>query len=90
MKFCVELYIIQLRGHRYFVHEHPAGASSWKMPEIIEVMTEATVGAVLVDMCAYGMTAVKEGKRGLVRKRTRIMSNSNEVLKMVESTCSNV
>ena len=90
IKFCIELYKIQLQHHWYFIHEHPSGATSWQLPEIIAIMAEPSVGAALVDMCSYGMTALKNGKRGLVRKRTRLMSNSGEVLKRVATVCSNV
>ena len=30
LEFCVELYREQIRGGRYFLHEHPAYASSWQ------------------------------------------------------------
>ena len=30
LEFCIELYREQIRGGRYFVHEHPAYASSWQ------------------------------------------------------------
>ena len=29
IKFVFELYDLQVRGGRYLLHEHPAGASSW-------------------------------------------------------------
>ena len=34
MKFAVKMYRVQLEGGRYFVHEHPAGATSWRLPVI--------------------------------------------------------
>eukprot|EP00972_Heterocapsa_arctica_P051166 7521680-Heterocapsa_arctica.AAC.1 len=30
LRFCCELYKLQIRREDYFVHEHPAGAASWK------------------------------------------------------------
>eukprot|EP00972_Heterocapsa_arctica_P106388 15672960-Heterocapsa_arctica.AAC.1 len=30
LRFCCELYELQIRRGDYFVHEHPAGATSWK------------------------------------------------------------
>ena len=71
------------------MHEHPAGATSWGMKEIVCLMMNDQVGTVNVDMCCFGMTATKEGKEGPVRKRTRIISNSQEVLKRVDRTCPN-
>ena len=45
---------------------------------------------VTVDMCQSGMTAKsKDGKEGPVQKKTRIVSNSQEVLKRVDKKCPN-
>ena len=30
LEFCVELYTIQAKAGRYFLHEHPAYAGSWQ------------------------------------------------------------
>eukprot|EP00972_Heterocapsa_arctica_P085543 12608343-Heterocapsa_arctica.AAC.1 len=30
LRFCCELYELQIRCGDYFVHEHPAGATSWR------------------------------------------------------------
>ena len=34
MNFCVELYRMQMDSGRFFLHEHPLSASSWKMPQV--------------------------------------------------------
>ena len=36
MRFCFRLYTLQVQGRRYFVYEHPSGASPCSMPEVIE------------------------------------------------------
>ena len=64
MRFCISLYELQVREGRYFLHEHPAGATSWKMPEMVRRMLNAAVDAVTFDMCKFGMVAVKTGARG--------------------------
>ena len=33
LKVCLELYQAQIDNGLYFLHEHPASASSWKLPE---------------------------------------------------------
>eukprot|EP00972_Heterocapsa_arctica_P038713 5705602-Heterocapsa_arctica.AAC.1 len=43
LHFCLKLYNIQLRAGRYFLHEHPATATSWKDPEVINFMRQAGV-----------------------------------------------
>ena len=61
MRFCIELYRMQLSAGRYFIHEHPEGASSWNMHETIKLLIEPNVGVVSFDMCQFGMKAVKKG-----------------------------
>ena len=33
---CCELYTEQVRRGLYFLHEHPVGAGSWKLPDLTE------------------------------------------------------
>ena len=34
IKFVFELYDMQVRSGRYFLHEHPATATSWTLPVV--------------------------------------------------------
>ena len=56
IKTCMEIYALQVRAGRYFVHEHPLTATSWKMPEVEEVAQMDGVRVVSVDMCQFGLT----------------------------------
>ena len=89
MQFCIELYRMQLSAGRYFIHEHPEGASSWHMRETIELLMEQDVGIATFDMCQFGMKATKDGKEHPVQKSTRVASNSREVLKRLNRRCPN-
>ncbi len=89
VKFCLELYRIQMLAGRYFLHEHPNAASSWSMPEVVKMLMEDDVDVVTCDMCAYGLSIDDPLGHALVEKRTRLMSNSPEVLKRVSRQCSN-
>ena len=89
MLFCIELYKMQIRAGRYFIHEHPEGASSWHMRETIELLMDQDVGIAQFDMCQYGMTVMKDGKEHPVQKSTRVASNSREVLKRLNRRCPN-
>ena len=40
MEFAVKMYRIQLKKGRYFIHEHPAGATSWQMESIRKLWRE--------------------------------------------------
>ena len=55
LMFCLELYKIQIDGGRYFLHEHPAQASSWSLPAMIQFIADHHVDTVVCDMCQVGM-----------------------------------
>ena len=54
VRFCLELWEIQLREFRHFIHEHLAGWKAWNMPEMVQFMLKPEVDAVVTHMCAYG------------------------------------
>ena len=87
-KFCIEIYRIQLEGRRHFVHEHPEKSRAWDMPELTKLMMHPEIGSVVLHMCAFGMVAEDEKGEAPVRKGTRLMSSSGEVLKRVDRRCS--
>ena len=89
LNFCIKVYLQQVKAGRFFVHEHPDAASSWKIEGMIELMMMAGVDAARVDMCQFGLTIIEKGEEKLARKRTKIVSNSAEVLKRVETRCPN-
>ena len=87
VKFCMELYRIQMCGQRFFMHEHPATATSWSMSEVIEVAMMESVEIITIDMCAFGMKYIDSQGESLVKKPTKIMCNSEEILKRLEKRC---
>ena len=38
IEFCIELYREQLKHGRYFLHEHPAYATSWQLEAMQRLM----------------------------------------------------
>ena len=54
LEFCVELYREQLRHGRYFLHEHPAYATSWQEEAMRGLMGEQGVETATCDQCMYG------------------------------------
>ena len=54
LEFCLELYHEQIEGGRYFLHEHPAYASSWQTEAVMKCMKEPGVVKVIGDKCLYG------------------------------------
>ncbi len=70
IRSCVSLYWEELKNGRYFLHEHPASAKSWQLPEMIQLLTHPGVVKVVGHMCAYGMKSTDEKGEGLVKKPT--------------------
>ena len=48
-----ELYKAQAEAGRYFLHEHPASAASWREGPIEEVFAMEEVQEVVGDRCQY-------------------------------------
>ena len=89
LDFCMKLYAIQVEQGRFFIHEHPHDAESWQEGSVVKMAAKEEVNIVVVDMCAYGMRVDTGPVQGPARKRTKIMSNSYEVLKRIEAKCPN-
>ena len=56
-EFCASLYQEQFKNSRYFLHEHPAHASSWQTDIMEKLMREPGVMRVTCDQCVYGCEA---------------------------------
>ena len=84
LRFVCELYRLQDECGRYFVHEHPLGATSWHETCITEILEREGVGKTVIDQCQYGQQD-PEGEP--MKKPTALMSNSDEVLKMMDRRC---
>ena len=51
MNFAVSRYVEQIQAGRYFLHEHPRSASSWKLPAMEELMNIPGVALTHGDQC---------------------------------------
>ena len=87
VKLCMQLYRIQIDNGRYFLHEHPSGAWSWKLPDVDKLMRIPGVMHRTGHMCPHGMTSVDAQGEDLVLKPTRWMSNSAALLDEVAKRC---
>ena len=85
MAFTMEVYKMQMDGGRYFLHEHPAYAESWQLSSVKDVARCPNVDTVVGDQCQYQQEADTGAP---VKKPTRWMSNSSEVLKQLSKRCS--
>ena len=76
VEFCIKLYVMQIRGGRYYLHEHPRGATSWKLPVVQKFIRETSALFVDSNMCAFDMMAEDKQGVGYVFKPIRFMTNS--------------
>ena len=87
--FAVAVYRLQVQGGRHFLHEHPAGATSWSHPAVVRLRARHGVDAVVSHMCEFGMetTSAGDGRRAAARKPTRFMSSSPAILEALSRKC---
>ena len=88
IEFMASLYLEQIEGGRYFLHEHPAFATSWALPCMEELAKVHGVEMAYADQCQYGQ-AIQSGRhRGdPVKKPTGFLGNSPEVAKQLSKRC---
>ncbi len=72
--FVMEICKRQHRAGRYFLHEHPWQASSWRLDSVSEVAGLDGVLKVQADQCQFDSEDVVSGNP--VRKRTGFLTNS--------------
>ncbi len=89
LEFVVSLYREQLESGRYFLHEHPEGATSWQEECIKSLLEIPSVGRVTADQCQLGAEVMFGTYQGCpIRKRTGFMSNGQEILTALQRRCS--
>ena len=88
LDFVASLYREQLEGGRYFLHEHPAGATPWQVPSIDELTQIPGVEKVIGDQCQYGAEIQRGPRRGdPVKKPSGFLTNSPEIAKALSKRC---
>lgn len=88
LKFVFELYQEQLQAGRYFLHEQPAHASSWKEPCVLDLLARfPDLYLVTSDLCQFGL--VTDGPNGPVaaKKPTRWLTNSPCLADRLDRKC---
>ena len=71
-------------GGAYFLHEHPAGATSWHEQCVLNVLSLSGVKRIRADQCMHGQEA-EDGSP--IRKPTGFMSNSDCLLEALNRRC---
>ena len=80
LEFVCKLYRLQRMSGRYFAHEHPQGAASWKEASIREIKRwtgmDCLTICLTIDQCMYGLVSDTPGGGQMpARKNTTIMTN---------------
>jgi len=89
LQFVAKLYKLQASRGRYFLHEHPWMATSWKLEEIDSIVRMPGVYTVKGSMCSFGMVADDGYGPKPVRKDTGFMTNSWEIAVKLNKPCTN-
>jgi hypothetical protein len=86
--FAAAVYALQVQCGRHFLHEHPAGATSWRHPSIARLLARPGVAAVVGHQCQYGLTTTAaDGTPAPAKKPTRFMSTSPAILEALSRKC---
>ena len=84
LEFCIQLYQEQRRHGRYFLHEHPAYASSWQEETMKNMLKENHVVTATCDQCMYGSEAADGSP---IKKPTTFMTNAPELAAELNTRC---
>ena len=80
---------MQIKNNRYFLHEHPRNATSWKLESMQKFINKYKPRQVKANMCAFNMTSTDEQGTGLVLKPTTFMTNSHKLAAQLSKQCNN-
>ena len=87
VRFSAILYRMQAREGRYCLHEHPRTATSWKMPEIHEMLAMPDAIRVESDQCRFGLETVVNSERLLAKKPISFGTNSWAIARELGKKC---
>jgi hypothetical protein len=88
LEFCFRFAKMQMRKGRYFLFEHPAGASSWNEPCVQQLLKLPGVEVTEADQCQFGLVIPDpNGDNKPALKPTRFASNSWLLLEELTRRC---
>ena len=84
LKWCCHLYQRQIDQGAYVLHEHPRLATSWREPEVMNLLRQEKVDKINADQCQLGQqTDIGEP----LKKPTGFMSNAPLLLSKLNRKC---
>lgn len=87
LEISVECYYHQMENGRFFLHEHPLPAASWKEPCMRKLLEDGRTYVVRSPMCRWNMTAEDQQGIGFVRKETQYVTNSKVMAEALTAKC---
>ena len=87
LKFCIEVYKHQTEHSRYFLHEHPSAARSWKEPAMQKLMKMQDAILTKAGQCQYGLIVEDMKGQALAKKPTEFLTNSPCIASQLRRTC---
>ena len=87
LRFCVKIYRHQADQNRYYVHEHPMNAASWKEPEMKRLMKKEKSILAKIDQCQYGLWVKDKEGWAASKKPTKILTNSVCIANQMKRRC---
>ena len=87
LEFCMKLYAIQIHHGRYFLHECPQSATSWKEARVQRILNHKEVIHVTADQCQYGLISKGKEGHGAAREATTFMTNAPHVAEQLQKRC---
>ncbi len=88
LRFTAQILHDQVAAERYFLFEHPIGASSWQEDCIRSVVDLPGFGRVTTHQCQFGQEITHGKHKGRpIQKPTGFLSNSPEMLKALDRRC---
>ena len=85
----IKLYDVSIEQGRYFLHEHPKTASSWKEKCIQKLAGMEGVCTIEGPMCRWKMVSSDATGISFVKKQTKCLTNSPVLAEKLEGVCSN-
>jgi hypothetical protein len=89
LAFVIELYKTQSDQGRYWLHERPKSARSWKETNVVELPMRKDSILVAGRVCQFGLVSSDERGEGEVLKPTYFATNCRGVADQLERKCSN-
>ena len=87
VEFCAAIYRLQSAAGRYWLHEHPANATSWNLKTITKLHMMPGVEKVRADQCMFGLVTEVRGETRPAKKPTSFLTNSWCVAKELDRRC---